>query len=236
MTTSPALLPLHQVNWNSHTCECKVEVRRYHILKTSGTVIERGGALQFVPEYVFCQLHRLDGSVEDIPMRVTTIEEMLKSGLQTGYWQDARRRQLHQVGQVEQMLRDIEAEETPLDRADPAWLAHFDDDPKKAASAPGPRDLDGWGAVLESVRHGKTYADHEGYRRSPGTQTRGHLSHRCPRHHNQTSTSLMEQRAHKACGCVIGQITVGERREEGVNHERVYHLCEWHRAKRVWAA
>lgn len=51
MTARPALLPLDQVDWNSHTCGCKVVVRRRHIYKTPADVIKRNGVLQSNPEH-----------------------------------------------------------------------------------------------------------------------------------------------------------------------------------------
>lgn len=233
MSESPALLPLNQVNWDSDSCSCQVEVRRYVIGREPARLIRTPSGFQMSQEMIWCNLHRLDGSIEEIPMRVTTIKEMLESGLNRGYWEDSRRRQLNRIEQTENLIREIEAGQTPLERDDPLWIERMG--VEAVANVPSPRDLEGWHGYLEAVRYGKTYADHEGYRRSPGSQTRGHLSHRCPRHHNQTSTSLMEQRRYKVCGCVIGEITVGERREEGVNHWRWYEICPMHR-KKVLAA
>ena len=219
---------LHTVNWDSDTCECRVEVRRYHIYREPARFDRSGPVPRYIPEQVWCHLHQLDGTIEDIPMRVTTIEEMVKSGLQPDYWAESRRRQLEQIAKTEQLVREIAAKSTPLDRADPEWLARFGE---QAETLPAPRDLAGWEGVLYAVRLGKTYADHEGYRRSPGTQTRGHLSHRCAKHHNQTSTSLQSQVGYYHCGCVIRQITVGERREFGVTHRQYVDLCPLHRGR-----
>lgn len=220
---------LHSINWHSDTCECKVEVRQYVIGRTPAKIV-RGPVPTIEPERVWCYLRKIDGTVEEILMRVTTIEEMVKSGLQPDYWAEARKRQLEQIEQTEGLIQEIQAGLTPLDRADDGWIERMGGE-EKAAQLPDPRDLEGWQGYLAKVRHGKTYADHEGYRRSPGTQLRGHLSHRCDKHHNQTSTSLQSQIAHYRCGCVTRQITVGERREEGVTHEQWVEICPWHKWK-----
>lgn len=226
---------LDTLNWNSDTCECKVEVRRYVIDREPSKVVRVNGKLDFAPERVWCRLHKLDGSVTEIPMRVTTVWEMAESGLQPEYWADAALRQREQIAANEKHLRDITAGRAPAHRTDPEWLARFGDDPERAAKMaaimPDPQDFCGWEGQLEVAKVGKTYADHEGYRRSPGTQDRGHLSHRCARHHNQTSTSLQSQVAVHDCGCKTRQITVGERREQGINHMLWIEVCPRHRKK-----
>lgn len=226
------LPPLESLNWDSGSCECKLvgTIRRYIIGRDPGSLQS--------PERVWCHLHQVDGSVSEIPMEITTTGDMVATGLQSEYWAESRRRQLKQVAQTEQLMRDMFHIDAPVDRSDPRWVARFgqgEEAQKLAAAMPAPQDLEGWEGVLYRQRLGKTYADHEGYRRSPGSQTRGHLSHRCPRHDNQTSVSLMSQLSTQRCGCVIRQITVGERREFGVTHEQLASVCDFHKNIRPWA-
>jgi hypothetical protein len=170
-------------------------------------VIER-----VAPDAVACILRRLDGSIEPIPMRITTIDEMVRSGLQPDYWRESKRRQRQHVASVERAIENVR-----------------NDRPHGLEGKGLPTDLIGWSHLLVRARRGRTIVDHDGYRRTPGTQLRGHLSHRCLRHSNQTSTSLSPPLAIDPwCGCQHTQITVGERREHGVTHSRCEYLCPIH--------
>lgn len=209
----PKGFDLDEVCWDSHTCSCKVQVRRYDI-----DWLPKRHQFDDPKRGVSCTLHYADGSVTSVPMHTTTIGDMVKSGLYPEYWLDVQRRQNRAIATLEKAIRESK-ESGELPTLPENIVKLFGD------NRPTLNRLE---VALENAKVGRTYVDDDGIRRTPGNQLRGHLVHRCNRHSNVYSMSLMTQLATYSCGCQITQVTIGERREDGTNHERIEGMCPVH--------
>lgn len=185
------LPPLDQVNWSPEGCDCEITSFRYVTTLAWVEGVENLTCVKWWP----------DGSSEDVPMQVSTIDAMAVSGKRVSFWANRREKQLETVALLDAeitRLRDLGEDTTQLE------------------------------ARRDAVAYGKVYVDDETFEHNSGMQTRGIVTKACSEHVDYMGARVADVGFKKACGCLVRQVGAGHNLEDGMLFEVMVEPCPVH--------